>query len=209
MAQPVEYRPDTARAEELRRLGLEAAKGKRGFWSGTSDVDGAMSYGLTTREAEIRRGPGSSYAVTTIVPADTPLTIFGRNPNSRWLQVRPPDRDGGWISTNAVEANVPIATIPLGEVDGVTLTGGTPVPSASPTPSTTGGGSGGRCPEGCLTPPEPVCNIKGNVSSSGEKIYHLPGGSLYDRTKIDTAEGDRWFCTTKEAEGAGFRAARR
>jgi endonuclease YncB( thermonuclease family) len=213
MAQPVEYRPDTARAEEFRRLALEAARAERGFWSGTSDLDGAMSYGLTTRETEIRRGPGSNYEVTTRVPVDTLLTIFGRNPNSRWLQVRPPDRDGGWISTSAVDANVPVATIPLGEVDGVTLTGGTPMPNATATVTTSGtnseAGVNGRCAEGCLTPPEPVCNIKGNISSSGEKIYHLPGGSLYNRTQIDTDEGDRWFCTTVEAEGAGFRAARR
>ena len=205
MAQPVEYRPDTARAEEFRQLGLAAARAERGFWSGSSAVDGAMSYGLTTREAEIRRGPGTNYDLTTRIPANTLLTIFGRSPNSRWLQVRPPNRDGGWISANAVDANVPLATIPLGEVDGITLSGGTPIPGSTPTTNAVNG----RCPAGCLTPPEPVCSIKGNVNSSGEKIYHLPGGSLYQRTQINTDEGDRWFCTTKEAEGAGFRAALR
>jgi endonuclease YncB( thermonuclease family) len=205
MAQPVEYRPDTAHAEEFRQLALEAARAKAGFWSGTSDVDGAMSYGLTTREAEIRRGPRSDYPLTTRIPANTLLTIFGRSPNSRWLQVRPPDRNGGWVSVNAVEANVPIATIPLGEVDGVVLTGGTPVANRTPTPVA----SGAKCPNGCLTPPEAVCNIKGNVNSSGDRIYHLPSNSLYKRTRINTDEGDRWFCTVKEAESAGFRAALR
>jgi endonuclease YncB( thermonuclease family) len=205
MAQPVEYPPDTTRAEEFRQLALEAAHTKTGFWSGTSDEDGAMSYGLTTREAVIRRGPGSDYALTTRIPANTLLTIFGRSPNSRWLQVRPPDRNGGWVSADAVEANVPIATIPLGEVDGVTLTGGTPIANRTPTPAA----SGATCPDGCLTPPAAVCNIKGNVNSSGDRIYHLPGGSLYARTRINTDEGDRWFCTAREAEGAGFRAALR
>jgi endonuclease YncB( thermonuclease family) len=205
MAQPVEYRPDTARAEEFRQLALEAARAKAGFWSGTSDVDGAMSYGLTTREADIRRGPGSSYDLTARIPADTLLTIFGRSPNSRWLQIRTPDRKGGWVSKNAVEANVPLATIPLGEVDGVMLTGGTPVANSTATPAA----KGAKCPDGCLTPPEAVCNIKGNVNSSGDRIYHLPSGSLYQRTHVNTDEGDRWFCTVKEAEGAGFRAALR
>jgi endonuclease YncB( thermonuclease family) len=200
-AQPVEYKPDTARADEFLRLALEAANEKRGFWSGDSPYDGAMSYALTTRDAEIRRGPGSDYEVSNRVTTNTPLTIFGRSPNSRWLQVRPPDRDGGWISANAIDANVAISTIPLGEVDGVQLGEATPPPS---TPV-----AGKKCPEGCLTPPEPVCNIKGNVNSAGDKIYHLPGGSLYERTQINTDEGDRWFCTGKEAEGAGFRAARR
>jgi hypothetical protein len=175
-----------------------------------------MSYGLTTQETQVRRGPGSEYGLNTRLPANTVLGIFGRSPNSRWLQVRPPDRDdGGWVSRNAVEVNVPIATIPLGEVDGVKLTGGTPVPNMTPTataPTGTkppGANPTGKCPEGCVTPPEPVCNIKGNVNAAGEKIYHLPTNSLYRRTQINPDEGDRWFCTTKEAEGAGFRPALR
>lgn len=216
MAQPVEYKPDTARASEFRQLALEAAKAQRGFWSGTSDVDGAMSYALTKRAADIRSGPGSEYSITTRVPEETLLTIFGRSPNSRWLQVRPPDRDGGWISSTSVTANVPLATIPLGEVNGVTLIGGTPVPGttiATPTPVTTPKASStktaAKCPKGCEVPPAATCNIKGNVNASGEKIYHIPGGSLYQRTAINIGEGDRWFCTAKEAEGAGFRAALR
>jgi uncharacterized protein YraI len=186
-----------------------------------------MSYGLTRRSVDLRSGPGTEYPVSGRIEAGVPLSLFGRNPNSRWLQVRPPDRDGGWISVDAVEANVPIVTIPLGEVGGKTLTGGTPVPTATPTvratrpPSATrtpeatstpviGTGTGSaRCPDGCITPPAPVCTIKGNVNSSGERIYHMPGGSLYGRTTIDPAEGDRWFCTPTEAEAAGFRAARR
>jgi hypothetical protein len=41
--------------------------------------------------------------------------------------------------------------------------------------------------------------IKGNISRSGERIYHLPGGRWYDRTKITTAKGERWFCSDAEA----------
>ncbi len=39
------------------------------------------------------------------------------------------------------------------------------------------------------------CAIKGNISSSGERIFHIPGGSYYDRTKISPQKGERWFCT--------------
>jgi len=49
------------------------------------------------------------------------------------------------------------------------------------------------------------CLIKGNISSSGEHIYHVPGGAYYDRTKIDPSKGERWFCTEAEAEAAGWR----
>ncbi len=51
------------------------------------------------------------------------------------------------------------------------------------------------------------CDIKGNISSKGEKIYHVPGGRWYDKTKIDDADGERWFCTEEEAEKAGWRKA--
>ncbi len=43
------------------------------------------------------------------------------------------------------------------------------------------------------------CRIKGNISRSGERIYHVPGGQYYDRTKIDLSKGERWFCSEAEA----------
>jgi endonuclease YncB( thermonuclease family) len=58
--------------------------------------------------------------------------------------------------------------------------------------------------------PQPVtgdCIIKGNISSSG-RIYHQPHNRDYADTRIDPARGERWFCTTAEAEAAGWRAAR-
>ncbi|WP_025028034.1 thermonuclease family protein [Caldalkalibacillus mannanilyticus] len=48
------------------------------------------------------------------------------------------------------------------------------------------------------------CTIKGNINSKGEKIYHLPGGAYYDRTKEEMM-----FCTESEAEQAGFRRSSR
>jgi micrococcal nuclease len=75
----------------------------------------------------------------------------------------------------------------------------------------------------CLTPtvcpPEgPTCEysgtcefvIKGNISkTTGEKIYHVPGGEFYDKTVVDEAAGERWFCTEQEAMGAGWRRSKR
>jgi hypothetical protein len=58
--------------------------------------------------------------------------------------------------------------------------------------------------------PAPPCDlIKGNISSSGEKIYHVPGGANYNQVKIDEAAGEAFFCTEEEAQAAGFRKARR
>ncbi len=52
------------------------------------------------------------------------------------------------------------------------------------------------------------CPIKGNVSSKGERIYHVPGGRYYDHTRIDPSKGERWFCSEAEAQGAGWRRSR-
>lgn len=51
------------------------------------------------------------------------------------------------------------------------------------------------------------CDIKGNISTSGEKIYHLPGCGSYAKTQIDEQRGERWFCSEKEAQEAGWRKA--
>ena len=53
------------------------------------------------------------------------------------------------------------------------------------------------------------CVIKGNINSKGERIYHMPGGRWYDRTKIEPARGERWFCAEAEAIAGGWRRANR
>jgi len=59
------------------------------------------------------------------------------------------------------------------------------------------------------TPPDPACPIKGNINSSGEKIYHIPGGSYYNNTVIDLSASERWFCNEAEAVSAGWRKSAR
>lgn len=51
------------------------------------------------------------------------------------------------------------------------------------------------------------CPIKGNISSKGERIYHLPGSDAYGRTRIDKSKGEMWFCSEAEAVKAGWRPA--
>ncbi|MEZ5759084.1 MAG: thermonuclease family protein [Emcibacteraceae bacterium] len=52
------------------------------------------------------------------------------------------------------------------------------------------------------------CNIKGNISSSGAKIYHMPDDEYYSVTQINPSKGEKWFCTEKEARAAGWRRSR-
>jgi micrococcal nuclease len=47
------------------------------------------------------------------------------------------------------------------------------------------------------------CNIKGNINSKGEKIYHLPGQKFYNVTKAE-----QMFCSEQAAQNAGFRKSK-
>ncbi len=56
---------------------------------------------------------------------------------------------------------------------------------------------------------DPNCQIKGNISASGKHIYHMPGQKYYERTGIQTAKGERWFCSEAQARASGWRRAKR
>ncbi len=50
------------------------------------------------------------------------------------------------------------------------------------------------------------CPIKGNINAQGERIYHAPWSHWYERTRVNVAKGERWFCSEGEAIAAGWRA---
>lgn len=52
------------------------------------------------------------------------------------------------------------------------------------------------------------CQIKGNINNKGDRIYHIPGSRWYKQTQINTAKGERWFCSESEAQNAGWRKPR-
>lgn len=57
-------------------------------------------------------------------------------------------------------------------------------------------------------PSDLECNIKGNISEKGfGKTYLVPGCDNYNTVKIDPRKGEQYFCSTKDAEAAGFRQA--
>lgn len=72
-----------------------------------------------------------------------------------------------------------------GDVSGSGTTSNTPNPS-SPNSTNSNSSSGHGL-------------IKGNISSSGEKIHHVPGGKFYDKTVPE-----KWFNTEEEAQAAGY-----
>jgi endonuclease YncB( thermonuclease family) len=57
-----------------------------------------------------------------------------------------------------------------------------------------------RAPDGCP--------IKGMVRD-GDRVYLLPGTPDYERGRVQTSRGGRWFCSEHDARSAGFKAASR
>jgi hypothetical protein len=48
------------------------------------------------------------------------------------------------------------------------------------------------------------CPIKGNVTH-GRRVYVLPWAQGYERVKVSSSRGERWFCSENEARAAGWR----
>jgi endonuclease/exonuclease/phosphatase family metal-dependent hydrolase len=79
------------------------------------------------------------------------------------------------------------------------------------------GGDGSGAPSPVSLPPRDAMGgpvdaasarpIKGNISSDGRRLYHLPSCPSYEETQIDTAEGERWFSSEAEAVAAGWQRA--
>ena len=57
-------------------------------------------------------------------------------------------------------------------------------------------------------PVDQSCVIKGNISRDGRKLYHLPNTRHYEITSIRIEQGERYFCSEKEALDNGWQKAR-
>lgn len=54
-------------------------------------------------------------------------------------------------------------------------------------------------------PEDPSCTIKGNISEKGYGMnYFIEGCPNYNRIKIDSRKGEKYFCSEEEAKEAGF-----
>jgi hypothetical protein len=87
------------------------------------------------------------------------------------------------------EAFVPLnhtANIGAGQSGAITPPGPNPTPMPNPPAAT---------PADCKPG-----QIKGNIGSGASRVYHIPGGSFYNRTKAEAC-----FNTEAEAQAAGFR----
>lgn len=192
---------------------------------------------VTGNRVNIRTGPSTDYPVIDALPNGEVVLAIGFNASQTWVQIELPSGEIGWISADLVDIEdiEKLAVITdISAAPAVTTSEQAPTTSAGNSgtsdnkdapivttseqvPTTSAGNSGTsgntdnpfQCEGGCATAPDSSCTIKGNVNSSGERIYHVPGGSFYNRTDIKPEEGDRWFCTSAEAQAAGFRESAR
>lgn len=158
---------------------------------------------VANSQANVREGPGTEYAVMAVADPGQAIVVTGKDSSGEWLQLG----SGYWISTALVD-NAPV-NLPVTAAAAQPAAGdAAPVPTTAPTTvaqQSEPGAAPFTCVGGCAEPQD-GCDIKGNVNSDGERIYHAPGDRDYKRTDIKPEEGDRWFCTAAEAEAAGFRA---
>jgi SH3-like domain-containing protein len=165
------------------------------------------------QEGNLRVGPGTEFEIAGNVAAGEPVEVIYKNPTGDWYQLG----SGAWIAAflvSGVIADLPVAPL-LPEAPVVVEVAPVveqPVAQEQPVvieqPAAVDNGAAFACAGGCATPPDPSCAIKGNFDGNGgDKIFHQPGGNWYDRTTVDAADGDVWFCTPDEARAAGYREA--
>lgn len=187
-AQVSTFPPDVRKEPELRAAQRQAMAADAGIWS-------QISGPVTNRPATLRGGPGSDFAETGRLIANTPLILVAVSLDGEWLQLV----DGSWIAAIAVNNAPPLIDLRL-TAQAITPTG----VSTGATPLASDPCAGASPPA-----PNPACPIKGNINSKGEQIFHMPGQRDYCRTAIDEAAGEVWFCSAVQAEAAGWRAATR
>ena len=161
--------------------------------------------------------------VVMVVMNDTPVTVISDQVEAegyRWILVRTQDGHEGWVfATGVTDSNgkllVPANAAPQAisrTYSGNNSTTITPPGSTGSYGNISGSSNQSYAAQtGAQTQQinsSDNCNIKGNINSEGEKIYHCPGWRDYGKTDIDTWNGERWFCSAAEAEAAGWRAAR-
>ncbi|MCC7366850.1 MAG: SH3 domain-containing protein [Chloroflexi bacterium] len=165
-------------------------------------VVGAGSEGV-----RLRPEPGSETVIRVLADGMHLEALGERHQDGGrlWQQVRLPNGDEGWIAANflmVVTATPRVASAPApaptrAATPTVTVLARAPTTAAAPrSQAPRGAPLGMDCPAGLP--------IKGNHSSSGEWIYHRPGGQFYRQTRPEQC-----FATEADARAAGYRASLR
>jgi micrococcal nuclease len=212
------YPPDTKYRARFEAAERQAQQANAGLWGACrprptptllpppspTPAQAAPTLIVVSEFLNVRAGPGIAYPKIGELARSASVRALARSADGRWWQIAYGDGTG-WVSAEYViadQAALALPTVPPSKSPPA-AGAASPAPTLPPPPPVAAG-----CPAGCVERPA-GCDIKGNVSDKGERIYHLPGGQFYDRTIIDPREGDRWFCSPAEAEANGFRRSKR
>jgi len=212
------YPPDTKYKARFEAAERQAQQANAGLWGACrprptptllpppspTPAQTAPTLIVVSEFLNVRAGPGIAYPKIGELARSASVRALARSADGRWWQIAYGDGTG-WVSAEYViadQAALALPTVPPSKSPPA-AGAASPAPTLPPPPPVAAG-----CPAGCVERPA-GCDIKGNVSDKGERIYHLPGGQFYDRTIIDPREGDRWFCSPAEAEANGFRRSKR
>jgi len=212
------YPPDTKYRARFETAERQARQANAGLWGACrprptptllpppspTPAQAAPTLIVVSEFLNVRAGPGIAYPKIGELARSASVRALARSADGRWWQIAYGDNTG-WVSAEYVIADQAALALPTVPPPKSPPAAGavSPAPTLPPPPPVAAG-----CPAGCVERPA-GCDIKGNVNDKGERIYHLPGGQFYDRTMIDPREGDRWFCSSAEAEANGFRRSKR
>lgn len=106
------FPPDVTLEAEIRAAQQEAINASRGLWAQPTAPATVSSSGPTTaRNANLRSGPGTNFAVVGSAQANQPLELTGRSADGAWYQLR----TGSWINAALVQdapADLAVVTAP-------------------------------------------------------------------------------------------------
>ena len=216
---------DSSRKEEYLRLERQAQSESIGLWECAAQASSAAEPAPTAMGVLTAIATPSAAATPAAVPTPTPEASPNPSPTAT---PEPSPSPTPTLTPAPTAAPTPSPTVTPTQSPTITPTASpiaTPMPSPSPgaVPPSPTSLPFTSVPATSTQPPTPqsarpsiakACDFsvggepvfKGNVSSSGENIYHTPESPYYARTAIDETKGEKWFCTEKEAIAEGWRA---
>ena len=181
-------------------------------------VDDTGPTAILKQDLNVRRGPGTNYAVMTALPGGTTLAITGVDRSGYWWRVTLPNGQEGWVSASYTNSEnteeVPIVNAPAtpsGGGDGGDDTTPTPTMAYTEEAGPTLTPSYTDVPDEDVAPPDSDIttdlDIKGGtINYSGDISY--PSGDANDRIYVDvigfdsiTTAGDVVFTLTCSSSG--------
>jgi len=162
---------------------------------------------VDTESLNIRKGPGTMYAIVTGVGKGDYLEIIGQAYSCEWLKVKTENGVEGWVSAGLVRYEQPCSSIPSAKIPPtpIPLPSSTPVPLKVPTATT-------KSPSGKTVTIKIVNNTGGNLSLSlsGPATYSFTFGPGNHNIKIlpGTYTYTAWGCGTSMTGTENLKKAR-